>query len=134
MEQRDYIQREIEKMGAMLLAIIGKLRLISENNGQVQKVEMIDPDIIEATGYTLSQIAEASPAEIEQSIRSLNGYSEENLELISDILADISLISEGEESKKQRGKAILILEWIDNQGKTFSFARQAKLNKLRELM
>lgn len=134
MEQRDYMLREIEKIGAMILAMIGKLKGASGSTEFEAAVEMIDADIEEITGIPAGEIIMMPPGDFIQRLSNNTGFNEANMENMADLLTEMAMGMSKDESASARRKAIILLEWIDEHGRTYSFDRQSKLAELRGLV
>jgi len=131
MEQRDFLMREIEKIGKMLLAIIGRLKKAVKADYFEQEIEMIDTDIISITGISLKELLRLPEDELLLTLEKTESFDDANLELFADMLTEISSGLDKKESRETIMKSIRILEMIDSRSRTYSFERQSKLESLR---
>lgn len=132
MEQRDYILREIEKISVVLLAILGKFRRIKSKKQFEQERDMIDNDLKDTTGLSLVDLLSLSQEDIISFMRDKKGFDTRNMELMADLLVLFADNSSEEESINLINKAVIILEYIDHETRTYSMDRSLKLNSLKE--
>jgi hypothetical protein len=129
MEQRDFILREIEKIGKMLLGIIGKLKAKKETKEFHHGLTLANQEFEEETGMSLEMLVQMDGANLEAFFRNHPELNSENQELLADLLIDIGEEISSEPSDYLR-QAKVILEYIDKQGRTFSMERAGKLEYL----
>ena len=132
MEQRDYILREIEKISVVLLAITGKLKKVISKKDFEQEREMLDHDLDQSVGLNIDQLLTLSEEELKSVLNQERGFNFDNLEYLSDLLAEMAVLMEEDESKLAYKKAHYLLEWVDKEGKIFSFERQSKIMALKK--
>lgn len=132
MEQKDYILREIEKMGMVLQAILNKFRGNNDNTAiHIEKQfdetkEMLKTEL----DFDIDQFIVQNES---QSASYLNGFKElniENLELLAEVFIQMSTLEEKDKSKMHLTKAIQILEYCKQTDKTYSFDREARINEI----
>lgn len=134
MEQRDFVLREIEKIGAMLLALVGKLKSISPGKQFTVERHRIDSDIKSATGLSLEELLLLPVEDISGRLLGDSRFNEENITKLAEVLAAISELLPEAESDQALERELGILELIEREGKTYSFERQARIAMLKELM
>jgi hypothetical protein len=132
MEQKDYILREIEKMGMVLRAILNKFKGNNDNTAiQIEKQfeetkEMLASDL----DFDLDKFIAQNKS---QSTSYLNGFKElniENLELLAEVFIQMSTLEEKDKRKMHLTKALQILEYCKQTDKTYSFDREARINEI----
>jgi len=131
MEQEDWLIREIEKMGAVLLALIGRLKADYSSLQFDQELEMVDTYINEIFGMqvdSLIRLPDEQFVALSERVKSLN---EANIGLLSDLLGEIARGLPAPDSEAAILKSIRILEMINLRSRTFSFERESKLEELR---
>lgn len=133
MEQRDYLLREIEKIGQMILGIIGKLRAKKETEEFHNGLTLANQGFEEETGMTLEMLVKMDGVNLEAFFKNHPELNTANQELLADLLIDIGdeKISEPTDYFRQ---AKTILEHIDRQEKTFSMERAGKLEYLSQIL
>jgi hypothetical protein len=131
MEQRDYILREIEKIGMMLLAIVGRLRKAATRREFEQEMELIDIDIKELFGMSIISLVRLPDEQFFPILENSAAYNDTNIELLSDMLSEVAGGLEKGDSEAALLKAIKLIEFADVRSRTFSFDRQSKLDSLK---
>ena len=132
MEQRDYILREIEKISVMLLAMLGKFRRIKSKKQFEQERSMIDSELEEAGELSIDKLISFTDEEIISYIDENKGFDPGNMELLADLLNVFAENLPENDSQNLNKKALLILEHIDRESRTFSMERSLKINSLKE--
>jgi len=132
MEQRDYILREIEKISVMLLAMLGKFRRIKSKKQFEQERSMIDNELEEAGELSIDKLISFTDEEIISYIDKNKGFDPGNMELLVDLLNVFAENLPENDSQNLNKKALLILEHIDRESRTFSMERSLKINSLKE--
>jgi len=132
MEQRDYILREIEKISVVILAILGKFKRIKSKKQFEQERTMIDNQLEETSGLTIDKLLSFTEEEIISFIDVNEGFDPGNMELLADLLIAFAENSPENESRNLINKALIILEYVDRETKTFSMERSSKRSCLRE--
>ena len=132
MEQRDFILREIEKISVVIMAILGKFRRIKSRKQIEQERTMIDKQLEEASGLTIDKLLSFKEEEIISFIDVNEGFVPGNMELLADLLIAFAENLPENESSNLINKAVIILEYVDRETKTFSMERSLKISCLRE--
>ncbi len=129
MEQRDYILREIEKIGQMILGIMGKLQSKKQTKEFHAGLNLANQEFDEEIGMSLEMFAGMDPDSLDAFFKNHPELNSTNQELLADLLIDI-----GEEISDEPivyfRQALQILNRIDLDGKTFSMERSGKIKYL----
>ena len=131
MEQRDYILREIEKISVMLLAMLGKFKRIKSKKQFEQERALVNQHMEESGGLTIDKLLSFTDEEIISYIDKNKGFDPGNIELLADLLNVFAENLPDSESRNLNKKAVLILEYIDRETKTFSMERSLKIKELK---
>jgi hypothetical protein len=134
MEQRDYLLREIERIGQVLRAILNRLTgrgptpaLSMDNQFEETKNELLD-----MANFDLSEFLQMNGEKAIDYIKSLSGFSITNIEelaLILELLADDANLPTRMELLQ---KALLMLNYCKEKDKTFSMERENKILRITE--
>lgn len=136
MEQRDYLLREIEKMGAVISAIRQKLfggtdeLAISAESQAVTLKEML----LDEAYLDLDELLCMDTAATDEYLTSHKGFNTENIELLAKTLTDVGLPGTAPESTALLEKALLLYEICNRRDRTFSFEREAIVSQIKEAL
>jgi hypothetical protein len=135
MVQRDYILREIEKIGAIISAI--RQKLFGGKGGNENLAITIENQVENAKGMLLNKInfdldkfLVLNLEESNEYISTFDGFNLENIEHFADYLSELGFNAEYDDSKKYLEKALQLYDFCDLKSKTFSLEREAKLSKI----
>ncbi|HPE23373.1 MAG TPA: hypothetical protein PLK17_10315 [Bacteroidales bacterium] len=134
MEQKDYLLREIEKIGDIIRAIRQKLfggtddlAISVANQAEALKEMMLSEAFID-----LDEIFVMDATETDAYLAGQKGFNVENIELLAQTLADIGMTSAPPASFAMLEKALQLYEICNLRDRTYSFAREAQINRIRE--
>jgi len=132
MEQKDYILREIEKMGMMLRAVITKIFGGNANNAipEEKQFEEVTEELLENAGFDLNgfiQMDDSRAVKYLEDRKDLNIRNLEDLALILEKLA-------GENRLLLQQKALLILEHCRDTDRTYSIERENRIGALKTIL
>ncbi len=134
MEQKDYLLREIEKIGAIIRIIRQKLfggtdeLAISVAN----KAEALKEMMLSEASIDLDELLAMDTAETDEYLAGQKGFNVENIELLAQTLADTGMTSAPPVSFALLEKALQLYEICNLRDRTYSFAREAQINRIRE--
>lgn len=133
MEQKDFILREIEKIGSLIRYLIGKLITAESILEQQNTEELINNELEEKIGKDLENIINISKNEFKTIFTKDNGFNYENIELLADLLFTIGN-NEYSKNSNYLNKALELYIYIDQKSKTYSIERINKINKIKILI
>jgi methionyl-tRNA synthetase len=129
MEQKDYILREIEKIGVVLRYLIGKM-IPSKSVKKKDISEKINTELFENIGYKISSLLNISKSKFNETFNYNKGFNYENIELLAELFYNISEKNTNS-SKKILQKSLELYEYVNELGKTFSFDRKNKIAEIK---
>tara|TARA_Y100000815_G_C13282991_1_gene477683 strand:+ start:604 stop:999 length:396 start_codon:yes stop_codon:yes gene_type:complete len=129
-EEKDYFQREIQRLAFLLKELIGKALRLRSNNFE-QGIQNIESDLKNEFDLTLRELSEMKNSELTKKISGLN---ELHLEKLAGLITVVSGNSQNVFGKRIAKKGILILEYLDNHTKTFSMKRMELKNTLQQYL
>lgn len=136
MEQRDYLLREIEKIGTVIRAI--RQKLFGGTDELAISVEMKEETLremlLKEAYLDLDELVALDVTETEEYLARLKGFNTENIELLAKTLYDISLNSEAPGSYPLLEKALHLYEICSLRDRTFSFEREAVVRRIKEVL
>lgn len=136
MEQRDYLLREIEKIGLLLKMILSKIVRNEENYAITidRRFEESKELLINEVGFDLDNFIFLQDSEIEQYLSQFNGFNDANLEYLADVLKEIGMSSNSSFAINYMNKALRLYELCNSLDKTYSFDRESKISELKNTL
>jgi hypothetical protein len=134
MEQRDYLLREIEKIGLLLRMIFNKL--IGKEESYSIPVEnqfaAVKGSLLHEIGFDIDLFLSLEETEVEPYISKFNGISGSNLELLADILNEMGVMADAAQRRSYWDKALMIYHLCNSLDKTFSLDRERKISEINK--
>ena len=136
MEQKDYLLREIEKIGLLLRAILNKLKLSSDNGAITIEKQFEDEKamLLNEVGFNIDEFASRNDSEIEQYLSKYEGIRDGNFELLADVLMEAGFNAENNMTTAYFEKALRLYELCNSLDKTYSVERESKIKELRNIL
>lgn len=136
MEQKDYLLREIEKIGMVLQAILRSLTgkggnsAISLDNGFEATSELLLSD----TEFDLPHFITLNESDSGDYIARFKGMNTGNLELLAEILVQMGTNKQADKKDVFLKKALLLYKLGECIDKTYSFERERKINGIKSIL
>lgn len=136
MQQEDWLIRQINQLGRVLGKILADL-LGLKTKGQVgEGIEAAEQALKSELDLDINELAAMPADRFIITLREGNQFSDENLEMLADILLTIAdelnqIDTDNEKKKKLYEKALIIYEHLDKTGSTYSFERHNKIEKIK---
>ncbi len=132
MQQRDLILREIEKIGVVVRAIISKMRgkeieSVTQDNAFVHHSAFLKEELQFDIDYLLHSTMDDLKIELNYN----KGFNSENIELMGDLLSELSSISPAEDEVLLQKRALDLYGLAVSMDKSFSFEREQKIDILK---
>ncbi len=136
MDRKDYLLREIEKIGLMITMIFNKLTHKKEEDSQSEQdqVEEAQGLLLQEIGFDVDVCFSLENSEIEQYISTIEGISGANIELLADVLHVMGEKSEPEMTNAYLEKALKLYELCNSMDRTFSFDREGKIREIKDTL
>ena len=136
MEQKDYILREIEKIGQMLRMLVDRIKRMKSTDSETISQQMDEhlDQIIDRMGFDLKESLELGEMEFEAYLIGLSGYSVPNLELLADLLVEIGSGSGQPRRSECLRSALRIYVTARKLDRTFSITREEKIQDTISLL
>jgi len=133
MEQKDYILREIEKIGTLLIYLIGKFKKSNTQLENDENIVLVNTELVEKSGINIENLLTIKEENFDKKISINKGFNLENIELLADLLFTIGN-EENTIKKTYLNKALELYNYINTKTKTFSFDREEKINSIKNLL
>jgi len=134
MEQKDYISREIEKLGLILRAISQKIFRGNEKMSiNIEKqVDDTKGVLVSEIGFDIDKFVDLDIEDYEKYLGNYKGFNIDNIELLADFSYQIGLIIKSDKSKRYLEKALQLYQLIIIKSKTYSFEREMKVLEIKK--
>jgi hypothetical protein len=133
MVQRDYILREIEKIGAIVNAFrqkifggSGNLAITLEN-----QIENSKEMLLHEMNFDLDKFLALNSEDLNEYMSDFEGFNVDNIELLADCLSQIGFDNNCGSSKMYLEKSLQLYELCNLKSKSFSFEREANIKKIK---
>jgi hypothetical protein len=132
MEQKDYLLREIEKIGLLLRMILNKLVGKEENFAVLIEKQFDETNelLLNEAGFDLDKFLSLEKLEMEQYLSRFEGIKGSNIELFADILKEFGMRTKSVKTKEFLDKALKLYQLCSIKDKTFSFERETKIREV----
>ena len=134
MEQRDYLLREIEKIGKMLAMMLSKM--IAIRDSEITKTEKLFETekemLLSEIGFDTEFFLSLEKAQIEPYISGLKGFNAANIELLADLLHELGMMYERTMISEYLQKALDLYERTTALDQPFSEDRFGKITSIKK--
>jgi len=136
MLQRDYLLREIEKMGAITNAIRQKILGGNDNLAFTleNQIEQTKGMLLNETNFDLDKFLDLGIEKSNEYICSFEGFSVENIEVLAEYLSQIGFNEKCDNSRKYLAKALQLNELCNLKSKTYSFERATNIQAIKDVL
>ncbi|MCL2041352.1 MAG: hypothetical protein FWG84_04850 [Bacteroidales bacterium] len=136
MEQKDYLLREIEKIGVIINAI---RKLIFGGNGNLtvtleNHVENAKGMLLNELDFDFDAFLLLSEKESNEYIANFTGFSVENVELLAECVSEIGFNDKSDNSKKYFEKALQLYNLCNLKSATYSYDRETKISAIKNML
>ena len=136
MEQKDYLLREVEKIGLVLSAIRQKLFGCKENLAITleNQIETAKGMLLNETDFDLDKFLTLNIEDSNEYICSFEGFSIENIAFLAEHISQIGFSDESDKFKKYLEKALQLYELCNLKSKTYSMEREAIIKTIKNAL
>ena len=136
MQQKDYILREIEKIGDLIMGLLGKLKksIGSPEVSIGEKIEDAQEVLHNEIGFDLALFISLAEAEVGHYLSEFQGMNTKNRELLADLLKETGEQYAGEAGTIYLEKALIMLELCKLEDRTYSLDREHKIEEIKQLL
>jgi len=133
MEQKDYLMREVEKIG-MIISAIGQKIFGGKGNTAITLEEQIKDAkdmLFNGADFDIDKFLNSTIQDSNKYISGFIGFNNDNIELFANYLFQIGLSNKSDNSKKYLEKALQLFELCNLQDKTYSFERESNIKIIK---
>ena len=136
MEEKDYLMREVEKIG-LIMSAIGQKIFGGKGNVAITLEEQIKDAkdmLFNEVNFDLDKFLNSTVKDSNKYISSFIGFDNYNIELLANYLFQIGLSNKSDNSKKYLEKALQLFELCNLQDKTYSFERESTIKTIKNYL
>jgi hypothetical protein len=136
MVQRDYLLREIEKIGAIMNAIRQKLFGGKGNLAITLEQQISDTKgmLLNDMNFDLDKFLCLNVKDVNEYLSTFDGFNVENIEILAESISEIGFNKKCDNSLKYLEKALQLYELCNLKSKTFSFEREANISAIKNAL
>lgn len=136
MEQKDFILREIEKIGKIISAIRKKLFGGKENafSSSEKQYNDLSEMLLREVNFDLENLLSLDLEKAEEYLGSFRGLNVEGIEQLADIISEIGFTNSGRESAGYLEKAVQLYDLCNVLSKTYSLERETKIAAIKKAL
>lgn len=138
MERRDLIKDEIERLGKVLGKIVADLLNLKAEGNTSEGIEQAREALQKELDFDVAYLVQLDDKEFFDKITSRRNYSLYSIEQLGDIFLELGegmlAVADRENAHLYLQKSLAIYEYITKTSATYSFEREAKVNKIEILM
>ena len=136
MEQKDYLLREIEKIGRMIAAIWQKVFGGKEPFAIAldQQIEDTKEMLLIGVNFDLEKFMTLKVEETNEYLNSFEGFNTENIESLARLFAQIGFGEKSQKAQLYLEKALQLYELCNFKDKTYSLERNASINNIKQII
>ncbi len=133
MEQKDYLMREINKIGLILNAFRqkifgGKESFATNIENQIETAKVM---LFNETKFDLDKFLDSDKEASNEYVCSFEGFNVDNIELLAKCVSQIGFSGKTTNSKKYLAKALQLYELCNLKSNTYSFEREANIQAIK---
>ena len=136
MEQKDYILREIEKIGTLISAFRQKIFGDSKNFAITleNQIENSKGMLLNEMNFDFDKFLTLNTENLNEYISHFVGFSVENIELLAECLSQIGFDDNCDSSKMYLEKSLQLYELCNLKSKSYSLEREANINSIKSVL
>ena len=129
MQQKDFVEKQIEAIGRFLAGLFSKLGLADVNPAAA--AEEAGRDMEEELGFSLEAILEMPEGELIKTLSQSGKFDAANFEKLADVLA---LLGEKQNNINLYSKALYLYRHLEQESREYSVARNKKISAIKALI
>jgi hypothetical protein len=133
MQQEDYILREIEKIGVMFRALIGRLSNSKEDFSLTtgDPFEKTKVALQDELGFDLDKFLTLDEAATNDYLLQFQGINSVNMELLAELMAQLGRNEQSGKKRSYLEKALQLYKLCEKTDRTFSLDREKKIEEIK---
>ena len=136
MEQKDYLLREIEKIGVILGVTIQKI-IGGKGNAAIaieQQVENAKEKLLDEINFNIDKFLDLNIEDSKEYIFNFEGFNANNIELLAKCFSETGFTDNCVNSNKYLEKALQLYNLCNLKSKTYSLEREENINTIKNAL
>ncbi len=134
MLQKDYLLREIEKVGLILGYLRQKILGQVEKDSSQKQAYLIGETLSKELNFNLDNFLTLDLEDSLKYLENFKGFDNSNIELLANCLAEAGFCSPVKISQEYLQKALHLYEFLNQETKTFSLERVQNIQRIQEAL
>ena len=134
MEQKDYILRELEKIGAVIRYILQEFLGYKGKITLEKQIENAKEMLLTEINFDLDKFLDLTVENSKEYLCNFNGFNVENMELLAEYIFQIGFNDGCSNPKKHLEKALQLYELCNLKSKTYSLERETKIKAIKNIL
>jgi hypothetical protein len=136
MEQKDYLLREIEKIGLVLKMIFNKIvgKDVNDSITLENQFEQSKELLLKETGFDTELFLTLEKTEAEAYISTFSGLNCSNIELMADVFRETGMRAAPAKQKQYLESALYLYSLCNRMDKTYSMERENKISEIKNAL
>jgi len=139
MEQQDYLKKQIDQLGKVLGELLSKIIGLSNSGQSNYGIKIANLALKKELDIDIDKLIEIPKEKFIETLQKNGELNNINLEKLADILFEIAngLLQNDKDSSIGKGlfeRLLIIYEYIDKSGLTFSFERHSKVERINSTL
>ncbi len=130
MPRKDYMMRYFEQLGVVLAALLG----FRQKGSYEEALGLIRQTLDELPDYYY-ELSDLDPERLRKKVTEELSFSLEKIEMIATLMYEeaefLNLSGDSRKASDRFHKALILLEYVDNQASDFSVERKERINKCK---
>ena len=128
MQQRDFVERQIEMMGRFLAGVLSKLA--GRDLTSTQEANDVSQDMKAMLGFDVDELLALPEHRFVQTLLDTGNFDTANFEKLADVLF---LLAEPGQNLKLYARALMLYQYLEVNDKAYSIERNLKISKIKAL-
>lgn len=133
MEQRDYLEKQIEQLGKVLGELFVKITGLGSQGKSSEGLELVDAVLNENLDLNIQELLDMPEKDFILTLEKIHLLNNTNLEMLADIFVDLAQ-KDALREQNLLARALLIYEYLEKSNRTFSFTRNQKIEKVKQVL
>ncbi len=134
MEQKDYVEKEIEKLSLILNKLLSKIIKSNKTESLNHLAEEVNTTLIDKFNLNNIEFDEINPDDLIEILLNKKEINPLHLEDLANIFYNLAKTSTNQTKKNTFKNCLIIYNYLEKSEGNFSFERNQKINDIKNLL